>query len=81
MFGIIKRITWFFLQFELCFETQAENIFLFLAYKILRAIIRLFFSNFFQSSFLDGKFIPSQLYLSINGLIFVNLSGCFHISS
>ena len=48
--------------------------------KILRAIVTLFFSNFFQSSFSDGKFIPSQLYLFIKGLIFVILCGSFFIS-
>ena len=42
----------------------------FLAYKALRAIVILYFSNFFQSSFFDAKFIPSQLYLFIDGLIF-----------
>ena len=37
----------------------------------LRAIFRLFFSGFFQSCFPYGKFIPSQLYLSIKGLVFI----------
>ena len=37
----------------------------------LRAIFRLFFSDFFQSCFSYGEFIPSQLYLSIKGLVFI----------
>ena len=53
----------------------------FLVYKTLRAVVTLFFSNFFQLSFSDGKFIPSQLYLFIKGLIFVIPSECFPISS
>ena len=55
--------------------------FSFLAYKTLRAIITLFFSNFFQSSFSDGKFIPSQFYSFIKGLNFVILCGSFVICS
>ena len=46
---------------------QKQDIFSFLKYKLLRAIVTLFFSNFFQSFFSDGKFIPSQLYLFIKG--------------
>ena len=37
-------------------------------------MVTLFFSEFFQSSFSDGKFIPSHLYLFVKGLIFVILS-------
>ena len=40
----------------------------------------LLFSNFFQSSSSDGKFIPSQLYLFIKGLIFAIPCGPFLIS-
>ena len=49
--------------------------------KTLKGIIRLFFSNFFQISFFGEKFIPSQLYLSVKGLIFVILCRSFLISS
>ena len=72
--GIIKRKNCFS-QFELCFETQAGYLSSF--YKTLRAIVILFFSNFFQSFFSDGKLISSELYLFIKGLIFVVLSGFF----
>ena len=72
--GIIKRKNCFS-QFELCFETQAGYLFSF--YKTLRAIVILFFSNFFQSSFSDGNLISSELYLFIKGLIFIVLSGFF----
>ena len=56
-----------------------QDIFLFfLAYKTLKAIATLFFSNFFESLFSDVKFLPSsQLYLFIKGLIFVIFSGFF----
>ena len=47
----------------------------------LRVIVTLFFSNFFQSTFSDRKFIPSHLYLFIKGLLFVIVSACFLISS
>ena len=76
----LKKTT-FFPRFEIYFETQAGYIFSFLTYKTLRTIVTLFFSNFFQSSFSDGKSIPSQLYLFIKGLIFVILCGFFSISS
>ena len=46
-------------------------------YKILRAIIGLFFLNVFQLSTFDGYFIPFQLYLLIKGLTFDNFSGVF----
>ena len=49
-------------------------------YKTLRAIVGLFLSNFFQSSIFDKYFIPFQLYLFINVLIFETLSG-FHLIS
>ena len=52
----------------------------FLVYKTLREIVSLFFSNVFQSSFSDGKFIPSHIYSFIKGSIFVILSACFLIS-
>ena len=55
--------------------------FSFLAYKTLGAVVRLFFSIFFQSSFSNGKFIPAQLYLFIKGLMFVILCRSFLISS
>ena len=50
-------------------------------YKTLRAIVTLCFAIFFQSSFSDGKFILSHLYLFIKGLIFLIPSACFPISS
>ena len=53
---------------------QAGYIVSFSPCKTLRAIVTIFFSNFFQSSFSDGKFTPSHLYLFIKGLIFVVLS-------
>ena len=65
-----------FLRFEVYFSKHKQDIFVsLLAHKTLRAIVLLFFSRFFWSSFSDGKFIPSQLYLFIKGLIFVILSG------
>ena len=79
-YGIIKRMT-YFSRFELYFETSAVYIFSILGYKTLRAIVRSIFSNFIQSSFSDGYFIPFQLYLFIKGLIFVSLSGFFPIFS
>ena len=47
---------------------------------MLRAIVRLFCSDFFQSSIFDAKFIPFQLYLFINGLIFETFSRCDSVS-
>ena len=38
--------------------------------KILRAIVLLFCSNFFQTFGCDGNSMSFQLYLSINDLIF-----------
>ena len=49
------------------------------ANKILRAIVLLFCSNFFQSFECDGNSIPFQLYWSIKGLIFDILWGSFLI--
>ena len=51
-----------------------------LAYKTLSVIVALFFSNFFQLSFSIEKFILSQLYLFIKGLILVIPCGSFYIS-
>ena len=48
-------------------------LFFFSIQKTSRAIARLFFSNFFQSSFSHGKFIPFHLYLFIQDLVFVFL--------
>ena len=53
----------------------------FLAYKTIRAVVTLFFSIFFQSSFSDRKVIPFQAYLFINGLIFGYYLRDFFISS
>ena len=39
-------------------------------YKLLRAIVLLFCSNFFQSFWCNGKSIPFQWYWPIKGLIF-----------
>ena len=50
---------------------KQDIFFLFLAYKTLRAIVRLFSETFFQSIFSDRRFIHSHLYLFVNGLIFV----------
>ena len=52
-FGIIKRMT-YFLWFKVCFEMQSGYTFIFLTYNILREVVELFFSDFFQSSFPDG---------------------------
>ena len=41
-------------------------------YKALREVAE-FFSNVLQSPIFDGRFIPSQLYLFMNGLIFQTL--------
>ena len=41
----------------------------FLANKIFKAICYIIFFKFVQSSFSDGTFIPSQLYLVIKSLI------------
>ena len=80
MFEIVTIITCFS-WFELFFESYAGYISCLLAYKTLRAISKLFLSRFFQSSFSDGKCIPCQLYLFIEGLIFAITCGSFFISS
>ena len=46
----------------------------------MRAIVGYFFSDVFQSPIFEGWFIPSQLHLFINGIIFETLSG-FHLIS
>ena len=51
LFGIIKRITFFHYLIDVLTEEQDSS---FLPYKTLRAMVRLFFLNFFQSSFSDG---------------------------
>ena len=47
-------------------------------HKTLRAIVGLFFSNVFQSSIFGEFFIPSQLYLFIKGLIFIQLGASLY---
>ena len=74
------KITIIFLLF-LLIRLIILYIFFFLEYKTSRAIVILLFSNFFQSTFSGGKFIPSQSYLFMNGLIFVILYRSFLISS
>ena len=56
-----------------------QDIFFLFGYKALRAIVTLFCSSFFESSFLDGNFIHFQIYLFIKSLIFVILCGSFFI--
>ena len=58
-------------------KSKQNIFFLFLVYKKLRAIVTLFFSNIFRSYYCDGNFVPSQLYLFIENLIFVILSKVF----
>ena len=55
--------------------------YIYLLWKTIRAIVILFSSNFFESSFSGEKFIPSYLYLFIKGSFFVILSGIFLIFS
>ena len=55
--------------------------FFFLACKTLWTAVMLSFSIFSQSSFSEGKFFPSWLYLFIKGLVFVILCGSFFIYS
>ena len=50
-------------------------------YIFLRAIVTLFFIKFFQLSLSDGKFVPSQLFFFMKGLMLVILWECFPISS
>ena len=58
-------------------KSKQNIFFIFLVYKTLRAIVTLFFSNIFQSYYCNGNFVPSQLYLFIENLIFVILSNVF----
>ena len=58
-------------------KSKQNIFFIFLVYKTLRAIVTLFFSNIFQSYYCNGNFVPSQLYLFIENLIFVILSKVF----
>ena len=82
-FEIIKRITCFS-WFESYVLKHNQDIYIFFSYKILTAIITLFFSNYFQSSFSDGKFITFHLdlfiidlYLSINFCYSFRMFSCF----
>ena len=65
-FEIIKGITCFS-RFELCFQIQTVYIFCFLACKTLNNcnIIHYLLHYFFQISFSNGKFFPSQLVIFI----------------
>ena len=67
--------------FTYVLKHKQDIFFSFLAYETLRAIVTIFFSNFLQSFFSDGKYILSHLYLFIKGLVFVILSACFPIFS
>ena len=58
-------------------KSKQNIFFIFLVYKTLRAIVTLFFSNIFQSYYCNGNFLPSQLYLFIENLIFVIRSKVF----
>ena len=60
---------------------KKQEIFFFFSMQTLRAIVTLFFLNFFQSSFFDREFIPSQSYSFIKSLIFVILCRYLLISS
>ena len=77
----ISNTTWF-LRLRLYFDLYTRLISFSLsgAYKILRPISPLFFPNFLCSYNPAGKFISSQLYLLIWGLIFDILSGWLPIS-
>ena len=46
----------------------------------LKTIVRLIFTNVFQSFIFDRQFILFHLYLFLNSLIFETLSGCNSIS-
>ena len=76
---IINKITLLLLRWKLCFDMYASLICLILCgtNKILRAIVLLLWSNFFQSFECDGKYIPLQLCLWIKGSIFDILWGLF----
>ena len=67
----------FFMIWVIFWNISGIDLFSFLAFKILRAIVTLFFANFFQSTFSGGKFIPSQLYLFMKVSLFVILCGSF----
>ena len=60
---------------------KQDIFFSFFSIQIIKSNCYIVFPNFFQSSFSDEKFIPSQLYLFIKSLIFVILCGSFFISS
>ena len=79
-FDIIKRTTGFFTIWVMFWNIN-RIYFFFLAYKILKGIVTLIFSNFFQSSSSDGNFIHSHLNFFIKGLISFILCGSFLISS
>ena len=66
---IINKTTWFS-RFWLYFDLYARFIVILVRgiYKILRAIVLLFRSNFFQSFIPAGKSTPSQLYWLIKCL-------------
>ena len=66
------------------FLKQKQDIYIFfIAYKILRAIFKLFFSNLFQSTFSDVKVISTHLsyFFYTEGLNFFIISRLFPISS
>ena len=63
------------------FSNISRIYFSILAYKTLRGIVTLFFSNCLQSPPSDGKIVTSHLYLFLKGLIFVIISGSFSITS
>ena len=73
---IINKTTWFS-RLRLYFDLYARFIVFSLCgtNKILRAIVLLFCLNVFQSFIPAGNSIPSQLYWSIEGLIFDIFSG------
>ena len=76
----LKKITCFS-RYELSFETWAGYGFSFLAYKTLKAIVTLFFSQFFPIIFFWWKiyFFPAIFF--VKALLFVILFGSFFISS
>ena len=78
--AIINKITCF-LRLLLRFDLYTILIFFVLCCTndMLRAIILLFRSNFFQSLGPAGNSIPSQLYFLIQGFNFDILSGSFSI--
>ena len=76
----LKKITCFS-RYELSFEIWAGYGFSFLAYKTLKAIVTLFFSQFFPIIFFWWKiyFFPAIFF--VKALLFVILFGSFFISS